>query len=48
MVVRALGCLYMVGKGTDAPVVEPFLSHPQDFVRKAARTCLFEIRKRSS
>lgn len=46
LVERALTCLFIVGIVDDASVVEPLLMHPEESVRKAARTCLFEIRRR--
>jgi hypothetical protein len=47
MIDRALAVLFVVGNAGDAPAVEPLLSHPDARVRKAARTCLFEIRRRA-
>ena len=46
LVERALTCLFVVGVADDAPAVEPLLAHTDELVRKAARTCLFEIRRR--
>ena len=43
---QALACLFVVGLATDANAVEPLLSHSDEAIRKAARTCLFEIRRR--
>jgi hypothetical protein len=43
---QALACLFVVGVATDANAVEPLLSHSDEAIRKAARTCLFEIRRR--
>jgi hypothetical protein len=43
---RALAVLFVVGNTEDATAVEPLLSHTHDRVRKAARNCLFEIRRR--
>ena len=45
-IVCALACLFVMGTSADIAVVEPLLKHPQDFVCKAAKTCLFEIRRR--
>ena len=47
MIDRALSVLFVVGNASEAAAVEPLLSHPDQRVRKAARTCLFEIRRRS-
>jgi hypothetical protein len=46
LVERALTCLFVVGTALDVTVVEPCLSHSDESVRKAARTCLFEIQRR--
>jgi hypothetical protein len=46
MVDHALAVLFVVGNAGDAAAVEPLLSHRDERVRKAARTCLFEIRRR--
>jgi hypothetical protein len=46
MVDHALSCLFVVGERDDIPAIEGLLSHPDESVRKAARTCLFEIRHR--
>jgi hypothetical protein len=43
----ALAALFVVGRASDATVVEPLLSHRSEPIRKAARTCLFEIRRRA-
>jgi hypothetical protein len=43
---QSLACLFVIGLATDANAVEPLLSHPDEPMRKAARTCLFEIRRR--
>jgi hypothetical protein len=48
LVERALTCLFVVGVAEDASAVEPLLTHAEEAVRKAARTCLFEIRRRRS
>ena len=45
-IVCAPTCLFVIGTSADIAVVEPLLKHPQDFVCKAAKTCLFEIRRR--
>jgi hypothetical protein len=46
MIERALTCLFVVGNSSDVAAVKPFASHDVEFVRKAARTCLVEIRRR--
>jgi hypothetical protein len=46
MVDRALAVLFVVGNAADVAAVEPLLSHHDERLRKAARTCLFEIRRR--
>lgn len=43
---RALAVLFVVGNAVDAAAVEPLLSRRDERVQKAARTCLFEIRRR--
>ena len=43
---RALAVLFVVGNANDSSAVEPLLSHPSERIQKAARTCLFEIRRR--
>jgi IS1 family transposase/transposase-like protein len=43
---QSLACLFVIGLATDAYAVEPLLSHPDEAIRKAARTCMFEIRQR--
>lgn len=43
---QSLACLFVIGLVTDAPAVELLLHHPDESIRKAARTCLFEIRRR--
>jgi hypothetical protein len=43
---QALACLFVIGVATDANGVEPLLHHSDEAIRKAARTCLFEIRRR--
>ena len=43
---HALAVLFVVGNAGDTAAVEPLLSHRDERVRKAARTCLFEIRRR--
>ena len=43
---RALACLFVAGDARDVSAVEPLLRHPDDRVRSAARTCLFEVRRR--
>jgi hypothetical protein len=44
--VSALSVLFVVGIASDAAAVEPLLEHRSEEVRKAARTCHFEIRRR--
>ena len=46
MIERALTCLFAIGLASDADAVETLLDHSDEQVRKAARTCLFELRKR--
>jgi hypothetical protein len=46
MIDRALAVLFVVGAAADAAAVKPLLSHHDERLRKAARTCLFEIRRR--
>ena len=46
LLVRALSCLFVVGTASDGSAVEPLTKHSNEAVRKAARTCLFEIRGR--
>jgi hypothetical protein len=46
MIDRALAVLFVVGNAADAAAVESVLSHRDERLRKAARTCLFEIRRR--
>ena len=46
VVENALSCLFVIGTSADNPAVEPLLQYPTESVRKAARTCLFEIRRR--
>lgn len=45
VVANALTCLFVVGIPDDVSLVEPLLTHPDESVRKAAQTCLFEIRR---
>lgn len=44
---RALACLFIVGDARDVPAIKPLLRHPDEGVRSAARTCLFEARRRT-
>lgn len=44
--VRALSCLFVVGASSDGGAVEPLTKHSDEAVRKAARTCLFELQRR--
>jgi hypothetical protein len=46
LIERALTCLFVVGASSDVAAVKPFVSHNVEFVRKAAQTCLVEIRRR--
>src|SRR5260221_11812942 len=46
MVERALAVLFVAGNASDAAAVEPLLSHRDERIQKAAKTCLFEIRRR--
>jgi hypothetical protein len=46
MIDHALAILFVVGNENNAEAVERLLSHRDERVRKAARTCLFEIRRR--
>ena len=48
MLDHALACLFVVGNRDDVPAIEPLLSHPLESIRKAARTCLFEVRRRTA
>ena len=43
---NALSCLFVLGTTTDVASVEPLLQHSTEDIRKAARTCLFEIKRR--
>ena len=45
VVKNALSCLFVVGTSVDVPAVEPILDHSTEKVRKAARTCIFEMRR---
>jgi len=42
----ALTSLFVIGTTEDVALVEPFLRHSSNSVRKAAQTCLFEIKRR--
>lgn len=46
VVTNALSCLFVIGTMVDVPAVEALVQHPSEAVRKAARTCLFEVRRR--
>jgi hypothetical protein len=46
MVSRALMCLIVVGLPSDIGDVERLLDHPQEYIRKAARTCRFELKQK--
>lgn len=43
---RAIFYLMMVGRPEDMAAIERRLSHPSETVKKAVKTCLFELRKR--
>ena len=43
---RALLYLMVVGRAADVAAVETLLRHPSEIVRKAAKTCRFELKKR--
>ena len=43
---NALSGLFVIGTSADVQAVEALLQHPTESIRKAARTCLFEIRRR--
>ena len=46
LIERALTCLFVVGVSSDVAAVQPLVSYDVEFVRKAAKTCLVEIRRR--
>lgn len=46
IVVRALAYLMVVGSPADGAAVRPLLKHPNETVRKGAKTCLFALRRR--
>ena len=46
VVERGIACLFVIGSIKDINLIEPLLEHPEESVRKAARTCIFEIRHR--
>ena len=48
MIDRALGWLFVLGAAADAPAVEPHTRGSDEAVRKAAKTCLFELRRRAA
>ena len=48
MVDHALACLFVVGNADDVSAIEQLLSHPLESIQKAARTCLFEVRRRTA
>ena len=43
---RALAYLMVVGRGADIPAIASTGSHPDEIVKKAAKTCRFELSKR--
>jgi hypothetical protein len=47
IIALSLVFLGVVGQPDDLVYVEPFVNHPFDLVRKAARTCQFELRQGS-
>jgi hypothetical protein len=46
VVENALACLFVIGTSADMQAVEALFQHPSEIIRKAARTCRFEIRRR--
>ncbi|MHC4716322.1 MAG: hypothetical protein ACYS5V_05080 [Planctomycetota bacterium] len=44
MIIDGLAFLLVVGTPADVAVVEPFAEHQNEEVRKAAKTCCFELR----
>lgn len=44
---RSLFYLMLVGHPQDRPAVEKLLSHPSETIKKGAKTCRFELRKRA-
>ena len=46
VVLNAVSCLFVIGTVADVPAIETLVQHPSEAVRKAARTCVFEIRRR--
>jgi hypothetical protein len=44
---RGIACLFVIGSARDISFIEPLLQHPEESVRKAARTCIFEIKHRA-
>ena len=46
LIERALTCLFVVGVSSDVASVKFLTSHEDEFVRKAGKTCLVEIRRR--
>jgi len=46
VVEKALACLFVIGSVVDVEFINPLLEHPEESVRKAARTCIFEIKNR--
>jgi hypothetical protein len=43
---RAIFYLMLVGLAADIPVVEALRNHPEETIRKGAKTCRFELAKR--
>jgi hypothetical protein len=43
---RALFYLMLIGQAGDIPAVEALSGHPNDTVKKGAKTCRFELKKR--
>ena len=42
----AIMCLIVVGKPGDASHIEQLTSHANEYIRKAAKSCLFELRRK--
>ena len=48
VIVNALSCLFVVGSKEDIGIVESLKDHTSETVGKAARSCLFELRRRDA
>jgi hypothetical protein len=46
IVERALAYLLVVGQASDAAAIEFLTEHPEEYIRKGAQACLFEVRRR--